>query len=303
MLYRNIVTAPDHAPYVREIRKAMPFIADTSAMGMAAELVSYTERSKYTEMFEGFQLPHETVWLEHKTDAPFMRVADQITGGVARDVNERYQVIGYLFTTGPDDLVRVNAFTADHDGDISEPFASVQFSTRTGKTQMVIDQDLARQKMEQITAAGIPGQVASDFINQHITSLSNAAVVGAVIGSRLFTLMAAKDSPMDLNQAAAMSRQERRRLTRKAGSANESLREVTRIVLNEEGRNHMRAVAEAGEPGTARKAHWVRGHLMRTEKKGYVWRKSHVRGLGDPVMRPRAVSAAPEAPDDTPSPI
>lgn len=46
--------------------------------------------------------------------------------------------------------------------------------------------------------------------------------------------------------------------------------EVTRIVLNEEGRNHMRVVAEESEAGTARKAHWVRGHLMRTETKGCV---------------------------------
>lgn len=302
MLYRNIVTAPDHAPYVREIRKAMPFIADTAAMGMATELVSYTERSRYTEMFEGFRLPHETVWLEHKTDAPFMKVADQITGGTARDVNERFQVIGYLFTTGPDDLVRINPFTADHDGDISEPFAGVQFSTQTGRTQVVIEHDIIREKMNKITRAGIPGQVASDFINQHISSLTDAAIVGAVIGSRLFTLMAAKDSPMDLVQAGAMSRQERRRLARKAGPGEENVPEVTRIVLNEEGRNHMRAVAEGSEASPSRKAHWVRGHLMRTETKGYVWRRSHVRGLGDPVMRPRSVSAiSPETTDD-PSP-
>jgi hypothetical protein len=62
---------------------------------------------------------------------------------------------------------------------------------------------------------------------------------------------------MDLVEAGAMSRQERRRLARK-GAADAISHEVTRIVMNEEGRNHMRAVTEAGDAGTARKAHWVR---------------------------------------------
>lgn len=97
-----------------------------------------------------------------------------------------------------------------------------------------------------------------------------------------------------------MSRQLRRQFERRGVRLDDVSRKVTRIVLNEEGRNHMLAVSDNAGGEARRKAHWVRGHLMRTETKGYVWRKSHVRGIGDPVMRPRAVSAIlAEEPDES----
>lgn len=299
MLYKNILAAPDHAPFVREVREAMPFVVDNTAMGMAAELVSSTDRSEFAETFKGFRLPHHSVWLEHKTDDAFMRVADKITEGRYGSLNARFQVIAYLFTSEPDHLIRVRPFTADQDGDIAEPFVTLQFSTLTGATQIRAETDIYQEKMRKIYRAGVHPADVKAFMDSHAAYLMDCAVVGGVIGSRLFALMSAKDSPLDQVATGPMTRQERRHLARKGGSVT---RDVTRIILNEEGRNHMCAVAQAGDPGAARKAHWVRGHLMRTESKGYVWRRSHVRGLGDPLMRPRAVSAVPENPEEMPSP-
>lgn len=300
MLYRKMTSAPDHAPFVREIRKAMPFIADTPAMGMAVDLVSYTERSKYREMFEGFRLPHETVWLEHPTDKTFTEIVDQISGGRSGSMVSRSPSIGYLLISAPEGDIHAYPFITDEDGDVMAPFAGVRFFPGTGETQGFGQMDLYRENMFRIIGSGVGEEVAKRYMQAHTTFMIDVSIAGAVLASRLFALMEARDSPMDLVEAGAMSRQERRRQARK-GASDPTSHEVTRIILNEEGRNHMRAVAEASEAGTARKAHWVRGHLMRTETKGYVWRKSHVRGLGDPVMRPRAVSVARESPDESPS--
>lgn len=163
MLYQTIIASPDDAPFVGEVREAMPFIADTTAMGMAAELVSYTERTGLSEMFEGFQLPHPTVWLEHRTDNAFLKISDQLTGGRSADINDRFKVIGYLFKTLSDDSVEVSPFTVDQDGEVAEPFAGIRLFAQTGKTQAFIDSGIYNQKIGQLAGHGVPLEQARGF--------------------------------------------------------------------------------------------------------------------------------------------
>lgn len=60
----------------------------------------------------------------------------------------------------------------------------------------------------------------------------------------------------------------------------------------------MDALRDEAEVKSGRKVrpHWVRGHLMRTESKGPVWCRAHVRGIGDPVMSTRSAvyTSSPE---------
>lgn len=55
----------------------------------------------------------------------------------------------------------------------------------------------------------------------------------------------------------------------------------TKIRLGELGKLHLKSVQDSASGPSARKAHFVRGHLMRTHGK-MVWRRPHVRGVGVP---------------------
>lgn len=83
-----------------------------------------------------------------------------------------------------------------------------------------------------------------------------------------------------------MTRQERRRFQADHGSYQG--RAVKFVRIGDLGKVHLKAMGEEermrrGDAG-ARRAHWVRGHMMFTPTKGFVWRNPHIRG-GGPVQQ------------------
>jgi len=114
-----------------------------------------------------------------------------------------------------------------------------------------------------------------------VVAMSEAGLAVSTV-VRMTHLIATRRGPLSQVSEPLMSRQERRHLERK-GALPEGLHpNVTRILINEQGRLHLAAVdeEEGGEGGARRRAHRVRGHYMRKAAGGRSWRSAHVRGFG-----------------------
>lgn len=292
MIYRTILAAPKESPFRDQIAEAMPFIADPASLNLAVDLVKNSDPDDVTSMFIDFRMPHDTVWIEFDVDAGFIAASEHIAKQEnLKETMDGFRKIGFLIEDHADGIVSIYPFTTDYRTGHTDPIAGVQFSLATGEAKGFGLDGLREAKVAKLVLAGSGTDEANDFIDRFRQFELNISFIGGVLSSRLFTLMASKDAPLDQVEENAMSRPERRRLQRSGMSEADLSREVTRIVLNQEGRNHMRAIEGNDEAGAPRRGHWVRGHLKRTESKGLVWWRSHVRGFGDPAMRPRVVTA------------
>lgn len=101
----------------------------------------------------------------------------------------------------------------------------------------------------------------------------------------LATLLAHKGM-LEVEDMPVVPRAERRRAERE-GRPVPSAR-VSMIRLGEAGRGQLRAMradpARETDDAAARRAHWVRGHFMRTKSGDLTWRMPHIRGAG-PVTK------------------
>ncbi|WP_411839835.1 hypothetical protein [Paracoccus sp. ME4] len=91
---------------------------------------------------------------------------------------------------------------------------------------------------------------------------------------------------LEVQDMPAVPRAERRRAEREGRPAPTA--RISMIRLGEAGRGQLQAMraGPAGETGDAmaRRAHWVRGHFMRTKTGDLTWRMPHIRGAG-PVIK------------------
>lgn len=94
---------------------------------------------------------------------------------------------------------------------------------------------------------------------------------------------------LETEEAPAWSRQERRRAERSGKPLPET--RICRITLGELGRAQRAAMDEEKADGEKirKRAHWVRGHFMRTRSGGVSWRMPHVRGAGPLIGQRREV--------------
>ena len=98
---------------------------------------------------------------------------------------------------------------------------------------------------------------------------------------------------LKVSEAPAHSRPDRRRAER-AGRPLPNTR-VSVITLGEAGQGQLEAMwgGTGMEQGAPRRAHWVRGHFMRTPSGGLSWRMPHIRGAGPLIGQERRVVGTP----------
>lgn len=153
--------------------------------------------------------------------------------------------------------------------------------------------------------------VGSDFIDVKRTAMDmtfsndpervkaheSQLVIMAILAAKICIMMSVKDGPISTADEVLYPRNLARRLDREGvtyRTPTGAIPQITRVSLSESGRHHMEIVS-AG-PGddkevTRMRGHWVRGHLMKTVNKGYVFRKPHVRGFGSAEIRPYLITA------------
>lgn len=96
---------------------------------------------------------------------------------------------------------------------------------------------------------------------------------------------------IELSEASSFSRADRRRAAREGRPMPAS--RVSVIRLGDAGRGQLSAMrgearSDRGERSTVR-AHWVRGHFMRTRSGELTWRMPHIRGAGPLIGQVRQV--------------
>jgi hypothetical protein len=137
-----------------------------------------------------------------------------------------------------------------------------------------------------------------------ILETRTVAMGWALKALRICATMAIKNGPFDQTEEALYPRNLARRMDREKLQFRDPKGEIPKFVrvdLSPSGKQHLEIMQDEalGEKGGVRiRAHWVRGHLMRTERKGLVWRKAHVRGFGDAALRPHVVTIKPERDED-----
>lgn len=136
---------------------------------------------------------------------------------------------------------------------------------------------------------GMSEAEAAERVEWIVDNMADVVLGATKIAYHTLQLLNAKNGPVQAEAAEMFSRQQRRAMERSAPGSSKISR-ITRIVLNAQGRSQLSAIRSEDGYEARRRAHWVRGHLMRTAAKGLVWRRCHVRGVGEPVMQEREVS-------------
>lgn len=275
------------ADILARLGQAMPFMLTGEALDLVADL----SPEKYDEWevldrLRDFRLPAPMTWLEFEAGGPVDR--------------ER---IGVLMRGGSGEPLAIIPFM-ERGGVFYESLCMLEVDTEKNRVRVAVNTTIQNRYVAQMTSNNYSTDYALQRSDELKSVLADVAAMGAVYACEAVRLMSAKNRPIDGQAEPLMSRQERRALARKGMEVSDTPPALTRIVLNAEGRAHMNAMRDT-EDGRPRRAHWVRGHLMRTPTKGPVWRSAHVRGFGDPVMTPRVVTKAPDMnePDDgNPSP-
>jgi len=273
------------ADILSRLGQAMPFILSGEALDLVADLSPDTyEEEVVLDRLRDFRLPAPMTWFEFEMGA--------------QDDRER---IGVLMRGGSGEPLSIIPFM-ERGGVFFESFCMLEMDHKTNRVRLASNPEIQNRYVAQMLDAGRTQSFAMEKVEEGKHIFSEVAAMGAVYACEAVRLMSAKNAPIDGRAEPLMSRQERRALARKGVDMPDTPPVVTRIVLNAEGRAHVNAMRDT-EDGRPRRAHWVRGHLMRSPTKGPVWRSAHVRGFGDPVMTPRLVTALPEARDDElPSP-
>jgi hypothetical protein len=253
----------------------MPFALSGEALEIVHDLAPEIYNEEVVlERTRGFKLPFPNTWIEyeHQNGEFFERVGALMSGG-----GEKPLTVLPFFEAG---------------GMFIEPFCMLSLDHAKNESGLRIHQQAFDDHVNFLLENGYDQERADLKMTDGKGVFGDIAAMSVFFLRDAIELMGAKNGPMDGRREPLMSRQERRALARKGEEPQEAKMQTTRIVLNAEGRAHLTAMRDASD-GRPRRAHWVRGHIMKAPTKGPVWRSAHVRGFGDPVMTPRVVTAAP----------
>lgn len=139
-------------------------------------------------------------------------------------------------------------------------------------------------------AVGMP--VPDGMIGEELAM--NRNFLGAAVA--IATLLR-HDGMLEVQQVSLHPRHERRQAERSGKVLPNTL--ITKIALGKSGRGQVEAmkadmVTDARE-GIPRRAHWVRGHHMKSRSGKLVWRMPHLRGAGPLVPQLRHVTGSASA--------
>lgn len=133
--------------------------------------------------------------------------------------------------------------------------------------------------LELVKAMGGKGDI-DRALDEELTV--NRHFLGVAAG---LSILLQHEGMLEVEEVPAQSRAERRRAARSGRPLPES--RIVRIRLGQAGRGQVAAMRGDGKPedgqSVPRRAHWVRGHMMRNRSGGTSWRMPHIRGAG-PVI-------------------
>lgn len=265
-----------HSPhFMRGLAQCMPFEVRDSAAALVFSVMEVRNgKCDYVDAFRGMRLPMRNTWVEYSMSAAFKDLVTPKAPLVSQ--------MGVLLTENSDGRIRaVGVVKNPRIPPLAIPLimeidpetgrSGFQFSER-GRSYFGAEGDLEKGKKE-------------------IDFAVNMVSFATLFAARFTTLLNSSRTPIELAEPAPVEKATRRLMRKNAPSGvTPTYQGMTRIELNRYGTDHVDALRDEAEVRAGRKVrpHWVRGHLMRTETKGSVWRRAHVRGIGDPVMSVRS---------------
>jgi len=256
------------------IRAAMPFDMTDEVIELATDVAPPDLSDEVlVDLFGSVELPAPITWLEFN---------DLGNDGLGVPVGL------LLVKTDNGTVLHITHFPMIQ-GRLTEPHFSTRVHLATGAIRLHNVDYVCEIEKSNIMRGGLSEAKAARRVECIVDNMA-AMILGATkIAYHALQLLNAKNAPIQAEAAEMFSRQQRRAMERSAPGSSKVSR-ITRIVLNAQGRAQLSAIRSEDGYEARRRAHWVRGHLMRSPTKGLVWRKCHVRGVGDPVMQEREVS-------------
>lgn len=266
--------------FLRGLSRCMPFEVRDSAAALVFSVMDDTNgRRNAADAFRDMRLPMRNTWVEYSMSpaykdlvAPKDRLVSQMGVLLTESSDGRIRSVGVV--KNPEIPPFVIPLVMEIDPETRRN--GFQFSER-GRSYFGADGDLERSKKEidfAVTMVGFATQFAA-----HFTTLLNAG-----------------RTPIERAEPAPVEKGTQRLMRKNAPrGVSPTYQGMTRIELNRYGADHVDALRDEADVKSGRKVrpHWVRGHLMRTQSKGPVWRRAHVRGVGDPVMSTRSAVHTP----------
>jgi hypothetical protein len=258
----------------------MPFeVRDSAAALVFSVMEDSNGRCDPVDAFRGMRLPMRNTWVEYSMSAAFKDLVPPKAPLVSQ--------MGVLLTEKSDGRIRAVGVVRNPklpplaiplimEIDPETGQSGFQFSER-GRSYFGAEGDLEKGKKE-------------------IDFAVNMVRFATLFAARFTTLLNASRTPIELAEPAAVGKETQRHMRKNAPrGVSPTYQGMTRIELNRYGADHVDALRDEAEVRSGRKVrpHWVRGHLMRTESKGPVWRRAHVRGIGTPVMSTRSAVYTP----------
>lgn len=288
-LHAVLAQMPKNSPgrhsqdFLRGLARCMPFeVRDSAAALVFSVMEDSNGRCDPVDAFRGMRLPMRNTWVEYSMSAAFKDLVPPKAPLVSQ--------MGVLLTEKSDGRIRAIGVVRNPklpplaiplimEIDPETGQSGFQFSER-GRSYFGAEGDMEKGKKE-------------------IDFAVNMVRFATLFAARFTTLLNASRTPIELAEPAAVGKETQRHMRKNAPrGVSPTYQGMTRIELNRYGADHVDALRDEAEVRSGRKVrpHWVRGHLMRTESKGPVWRRAHVRGIGTPVMSTRSAvyTSSPE---------
>lgn len=259
----------------RLIRSAMPFHMTDEVIELATDVAPHDLNDEVIlDLFGSVELPAPITWLEFNDHG---------------DKGSVVPVGLLLVKTDNDTVLHITHFPIIL-GRLTEPHFSTRIHLGTRTITLHNIDHVCEIERSNIMRSGASEAEASGRVEWIVDNMAEMVLGATKIAYHALQLLNAKNAPIHAEVTEMFSRQQRRAMERSAPGSSKVSR-ITRIILNAQGRAQLSAIRFEDGYEARRRAHWVRGHLMRSPTKGLVWRRCHVRGVGEPVMQERVVSA------------
>lgn len=268
----------------RSIKSAMCFEITPEVLDfLHTGVLSKTQKKDIIPILENVLPPAPVTFVEYPSTMS-QDSSKKITAGILIFHDERSLAYNFF------------EFMAVDDKSMYIPECFISFNVTSGIPAIRALPTMLRDRDALLRSNGVDIDRVEEDFNYRLDVFGDDIMMSVCVVFAAFQVLNAKNSPLMEDRNGGLSRQAYRALKRKDSTAAERVRDTIRIRLNEEGRRHLDA-DRAARPGTPRQAHWVRGHLMNAPTKGPVWRRAHVRGEGEPVLRTRILTASASEPE------
>ena len=285
-LHAVIAKMPKNSPgrhsqaFQQGLARCMPFeVRDSAAALVFSVMEDRNGRCDSVDAFRGMRLPMRNTWVEYSMSAAFKDLVATKDPLVSQ--------MGVLLTEKSNGRIRAVGVVKNPK---IPPFAIplvMEIDPETGRSGFKLSEG-GRLYF------GVEGNVERG--KKEIDFAVNMVGFATQFAARFTMLLNAGRTPIELAAPAPVENVTRRLMRKNAPSGvTPTYQGMTRIELNRYGADHVDALRDEAEVKSGRKVrpHWVRGHLMRTQGKGPVWRRAHVRGIGAPVMSTRSTVHTP----------